>query len=172
VNFNGVDIECRDLFKNMRGICRSQIGRRKKIGRVIRDLKDKKQEKWYSKNHKIVRDFYNEDYEKANREVKKAINSIKNESLRSLDMEMDFYLIGIDPSIKEGNPGRDLVAKGKGITSNDPVIRLRSLMIDIQDFETSRLNEINTKEIIEGIEYKGAESEERFMRNSELIGIF
>jgi hypothetical protein len=60
-----------------------------------------------------------------------------------LEFEADFYLIDIDTSINEGNPDRDMVKESEMITSNDPAIMLRSLMIDILDFELNRLNDIN-----------------------------
>jgi hypothetical protein len=73
---------------------------------VIKNLKDQKQEKLYGKYHKIARDFFNGDCKKANTETKEAISCIKNESVRNLDLKVNFYLIGIDAIIKEGNPDR------------------------------------------------------------------
>jgi hypothetical protein len=60
-----------------------------------------------------------------------------------LELEADFYLIGIGASIKEGNPDMDIIKESEMIASNDPAIMLRSLMIDIHDFELNRLNDIN-----------------------------
>jgi hypothetical protein len=87
-------------------------------------LKEKKQEKRYGKYHKIAREFFNEDYKKANRKAREAIHDIKKESVRNLDLEMDFYLIGIDVSIKFGNPDRALIKEGESLASNDPAIML------------------------------------------------
>jgi hypothetical protein len=78
-----------------------------------------------------------------------------------LDLEVDFYLIGIDASIREGNHDRDLISDGMILASNDPAILLRSLMLNIQDFEFSRLNEVNVKETIENIENKGIATENK-----------
>jgi hypothetical protein len=94
-------------------------------------------------DQKIARDIVNGDYERANTEARKAIGQIKNESVRNLDLEIDFYLIGIDASNENGNPDRDMVAESENLATNDPAIMLRSLMIDIQDFEVNRLNDIN-----------------------------
>jgi hypothetical protein len=95
---------------------------------------------------------------KANTEAREAISCINNESVRNLDLEMNFYLIGIDASIKEGNLDRDMIAEGMGLATNDPAIILRSLMIDIQDFEVNRLNDMNVSKIIEN---KRTEIEEK-----------
>jgi hypothetical protein len=87
-------------------------------------------------------------------------------------LEADFYLIGIDASIKEGNPDRDMIKESEMIASNDPAIMLRSLMIDIHDFELNRLNDINHFEVMRNIEEKGAEEEskihEKFRDNSDI----
>jgi hypothetical protein len=135
-------------------------------------MNDNKQEKWYEKYHRISRDFFNGDYEKTNREAREAIGQMKNESMRSLELEADFYLIGIDASIKEVNPDRDLIEESERIASNDPAILLRSLMVDIHDFELNRLNDIIHVEVMRNIEEKGNEAEakihERFRDNSDI----
>jgi hypothetical protein len=68
-----------ELFTYMSTVCRFVNRRTIRIGTVIKNLKDTKQEKWYGKYHKIARDFFNGDYIKANTEAREAIGQIKNE---------------------------------------------------------------------------------------------
>jgi hypothetical protein len=56
------------------------------------------------------------------------MNNIKNKDISLL---IDFYLIGIDASIKNGNPDEDLLAQADRVASNDPAILLRKLMMKI-----------------------------------------
>jgi hypothetical protein len=51
-----------------------------------------------------------------------------------------------------------MIAEGMGLATDDPAIMSRSLMIDIQDFEVNRLNDMNVSKIIEN---KGTEIEEK-----------
>jgi hypothetical protein len=51
--------------------------------------------------------------------------------VRNLNLKVDFYLIWIDASIKEGNPDRDLIAQNIKLAAKDHTIMLRSLMIGI-----------------------------------------
>lgn len=157
-----VSQDLKEMFKHMSEVCRSVIRRTTKIDVIIRNLKGasstKNARKWYCKYHKIARSFFNEDFEQSNRETREVINEFKGESLRNIDLEIDFYLLGIDASIKNGNLDRDLIKSGEALASNDPAIILRSLMIDILDFEISRLNDINVREVIDNIESKGTEA--------------
>jgi hypothetical protein len=153
-------------------VCRFINRRVVKVGVVVSKWNDQKQEKWYGKYHRISRDFFNGEYAKANTEAREVIGQMKNDSVNNLELEADFYLIGIDASIKEGNPDRDLIKESERITSNDPAILIRSLMIDIHDFEVSRLNDINHIEVMTSIEEKGNEAEakihEKFRDNNDI----
>jgi hypothetical protein len=52
-------------------------------------------------------------------------------------------LLGIDASIKTGNPDKSMIEEGMNIASNDLAILLTKLAIEINDFEINRLNDIN-----------------------------
>jgi hypothetical protein len=42
-------------------------------------------------------------------DAREAISDIKNECVRNMDLEMDFYLMGIDASIMDDSPDKDLI---------------------------------------------------------------
>jgi hypothetical protein len=121
-----INKEYMELFTHMSTVCRFVNRRSVRISAIINKLKEPKQEKWCGKYHKMSRDFFNGGYAKANTEAREAIGQMKNESVRNLELEADFYLIGIDASIKESNPDRDLIKESERIASNDPAIILRS----------------------------------------------
>jgi hypothetical protein len=158
---------CKELFTHMSNACRLINRRTTRIGVVINNLKDTKQEKWHEKYHKIARNFFNGDYERSTTETREALSQIKKESVRNLDLEIDFYLIGIDAGIKNGNPDRDMITDGENLATNDPAIMLRSLMIDIQEFEISRLNDINHIDAMKNIEIE-AKIHEKFRDNKDV----
>jgi hypothetical protein len=53
-----------ELFTHMSTVCRFVNRRTIRIGTVVKNLKDGKQEKWYGKYHKIARDVFNCDMKK------------------------------------------------------------------------------------------------------------
>jgi hypothetical protein len=76
-------------------------------------------------------------------------------------MEIDLYLLEIDASIKANNPEKSMIEEGMNIASNDPSILLRKMAIEINEFETNRLNDINIGKVIKEIEVDGEEGERK-----------
>jgi hypothetical protein len=63
------------------------------------------------------------------------IDEMNNKKTNDIGLLVDFYLIGIDASIKGDNPDEELLIQADRIAMNDPAILLRKLMMKIYAFE-------------------------------------
>jgi hypothetical protein len=126
---------------------------------------------WYRKYLRLSRDFFNKDFQHANREARDVIDEMNNKNMKDIGLLVDFYLLGIDASIKAGNPDEELLMQADRVSMNDPVILLRKLMMEIYAFEIATKNDIRIKDTLEEIEGIGIEAKEKHMRSLELIMI-
>jgi hypothetical protein len=53
--------------------------------------------------------FHDEDYEQANREARDFICELNGQGIRSNPVSLEVYIIGVDASIKEGNPDISII---------------------------------------------------------------
>jgi hypothetical protein len=155
------NVKHQEMYEDMRKVCGVMFKHLTRIGLTKKGLRDGDKETWYRKYQRIARSFFNEDYQQVNREASDTIDQMNNKGINNIDLEMDFYLIGIDASIKDGNSDIDLMKQLSRIASNDPAITLRELMFLIYNFEVSRLNDIGVGEVIEKSEEKGMEAEDK-----------
>jgi hypothetical protein len=159
--------ECPELFRHLCESCRIFNRKMIKIGNVTKDLKDVLKDKWINKYQKITRDFFNEYIEQSNREARDPIIECNELDVRNNDVSVDFYLIGIDASIKVGNPDIALVEKDLKLADNDSAILLRSLALKIQNLEVNRLNDINIGMVLDDIAITGKEVDEKCTKIQE-----
>jgi hypothetical protein len=95
--------------------------------------------------------------------------------MKEMGLLIDFYLLGIDASIKAGNPDEMLLEQACRVATNDPSIMLRKLRMKIYYFEISRICDVRISDVIEEIEGIGIEAEnkihERYRMNKD-FGVF
>jgi hypothetical protein len=109
--------------------------------------------------------FHDEDYEQANREARDFICKLNGRGVRNNPVFLDVYIIGIDVSIKAGNPDIGLIVEAMGLADNDSPILLRNLAIKIQEFEVNRLNDIRVADVLNNIYFLGKKVEEKIYEN-------
>jgi hypothetical protein len=156
-------------------VCLARHRRATRMGITLNSIKDKDKNEWYRSYLKVSRSFFNEDFEQANREARDAIAKITNSNTRELGLLTDFYLMGIDASVKMGNPDEDLLEQANRIAVNDPSIMLRKLLMKIYYFEISRNCDIRISDTIDEIEGIGIETESRIHESYRInkdLGVF
>jgi hypothetical protein len=84
-----------------------------------------------------------------------------NSNTKDLGLLIDFYLMGIDASIKMGNPDKHLLEQANRVAVNDPSILLRKLLMKIYYFEIARNCDIRISDTLEEIEGLGIEAESK-----------
>jgi hypothetical protein len=84
--------------------CRIMNSQMIKMGNVIKEINDSCKEKYLCKYQKIARIFHDEDYEQAKREARDLICELNGRGVRNNPVFLEVYIIGIDASIKAGNP--------------------------------------------------------------------
>jgi hypothetical protein len=161
-----------ELFTHMKRVCLARYRGSIAMGMSLSKFKENDKNCWYRKYLRILRDFYNEDFEKANREARDVVSEISNKSIMDNDLIIGFYLLGIDASIKAGNPDEDLIAQADRIATNDPSVLLRKLLMKIYYFEISRNNDIRISDTIDEIERIGSKQRTRFMRSLNVTEIW
>jgi hypothetical protein len=149
----------------MKNVCLARHRRATRIGMTLNNFKEGDKNEWYRNYLRVSRNYFNEDYEQANREARNVINKITNSNRKDLGLLIDFYLIGIDASIKMGNPDEDLIEQANRIAVNDPSVLLRKLLMKIYYFEIARNCDIRISDTIEEIEGLGIEAESRIHDN-------
>jgi hypothetical protein len=87
-----------------------------KFEKVVKNMRDNSKKKWYCKYQNITRDYFNEDFELTNREVREALQEIKGYGIKDNNAYMDLYLIGINANKKDGNPDRAMIEEGIMLT--------------------------------------------------------
>jgi hypothetical protein len=145
----------------MKRVCLARYRHSTRIGLTLNNFKEGDGNCWYRKYLRVSRDFFNEDFEQANREARDVIDEMNNKKTNNIRLLVDFYLIGIDASIKGGNPDEELLMQANRIATNDLAIMLRRLMMKIYNFEISRTNDIRVKDTIDEIEGIRIEAEEK-----------
>jgi hypothetical protein len=60
----------------MKKVCLSRYRRATRVGMTLRNFKENDKNTWYRKYLRVSSDFYNEDFEQANREVRDVIGLI------------------------------------------------------------------------------------------------
>jgi hypothetical protein len=151
------------LYDRLYRVCGTLVRSEVRIGLTLDKLPGTQDDRgmWYRKYQRISRSFYNEDFRKANMEVREVLAEMDNKNMKDNDLQMDLYLIGIDASIKEGCPDLDMLRCASSVATSDPAILLRQLMIAIFNFEMSRLNDIRVGDAIRDIEDMGQDAEQR-----------
>jgi hypothetical protein len=128
---------------------------------VVKDIKDKSKNKWINRYQNIARKFHDEEYEQTNREARDFISELNSQSVRNILLSLEIYIIGIDASIRAGNPDISLIEEATRLADNDTTILLRSLAIKIQEFDVNRRNDIIVKDVLNDICILGREIEEK-----------
>jgi hypothetical protein len=159
------DSKHEELFIHMKKVCLARHRRATIIGMTLSKFKEDDKNKWYRNYLRVSRNYFNDDFEQANREARDVIDLINNSNVKDLGLLIDFYLIGIDANIKGGNPDGELLEQGNRIATNDPSILLRKLLMKIYYFEISRNCDIRISDIIDEIEGIGQKRRVRFMKN-------
>jgi hypothetical protein len=155
----------KDLFVHMYESCRIMNSKLTRLGDVVKDVKDKNKEKWISKYQGLIRKFHDEEYEQVNREARDFICEMNSRNIKETSLNIEVYIIGIDASIKAGNPDLALLEDALRIADNDPCIMLRSLAIKIKELEVNRLNDIRVNEVLDDICLTGKEIEQKIYEN-------
>jgi hypothetical protein len=93
----------------------------------LNKCKENDRNRWYRKYLRVSSDFFNENFEQANREARDVISEMTNTDTKDINLLVDFHLLGIDPSIKNGNPDENLLEQGDRILTNDPSVFVKKI---------------------------------------------
>jgi hypothetical protein len=119
--------------------CRLLNSNTVKIGDVVKDIKDRSKNKWIDRYQNVVGKFDDEEYEQANREARDFIGELNDQNIRNTPLSLEIFIIGMDASIKAGNPDLSLIEEAQRLADNDSTVLLRSLLVNIQKFEANSI---------------------------------